>query len=225
MGFFESGKLIRRKDYGHNDPLIKIQEAFFNADVCVASRVSNYSDGVESRVAKELACDLLYVKPALAPITIHYSHPEKLGQDRIANAIGAREIAPQGAIVVDFGTATHFDVVDSKGDFCGGPIMIGLESMIQALSQRIPHLPEIDLKTIERAVSQSTEEAIRCGAILGTAGSVEKIIQYIRRDLDLEPRIILTGGCAPVVMPHLKYDLWEPNLTLTGLCRYAESLS
>lgn len=222
MGCFENHVLSWRRDIETSKFIDDINlPVALNPDICVISRVSLPALAAENALRHALHCQILSVNTADSPLVVRYAHPEKLGHDRIANALGARYHAPEGAIVVDLGTATHFDIVDPEGVFLGGPILLGVEAMVSSLSQRIPHLPEISPDANFDVISETTESAIDAGAILGTAGAVEKIVRTITHQLGFKPKIILTGGNAPLLAPHLDYDLWLPDLTLEGLCRYA----
>ena len=222
MACFENCWLCWRTDILTTALLDEIDQiAGLHADLCVISRVSALALPAEMAIRSSLRCQIIGVDSAHAPLHIAYESPQKLGHDRIANAFGARYHAPNGAIVVDLGTATHFDVITPDGTFLGGPILAGVQTMLDALTQRIPHLPAFALTDDIQPVSNSTQAALNTGAILGTAGAIEKIIAEIQKQIDFAPQIILTGGHAPLIAPHIHYDLWAPHLTLEGLCQYA----
>ena len=222
MACFENTWMSWRTDILTTSLIDEIDQiAEVGADICVISRVSAQALTAELLLRRALNCQIIGVDALHAPLITAYSRPESLGHDRIANALGARYHAPNGAIVADLGTATHFDVISSNGTFLGGPILAGVQTMLTALTQRIPHLPVFELYPDINPVSFSTEEAMNTGAILGTAGAIEKIIDAIRSRIDFTPQIILTGGHAPLIAPYIHYDLWAPNLTLEGLCQYA----
>lgn len=195
-------------------------------DLCVISCVSSKGASLTERVRHHLACRVIDVQPLRSPIEIHYEHPEKLGQDRIANAMGAMRYSDCGAIVVDMGTATHFDIIDPSGAFWGGPILAGIETMLDALTQRIPHLPNPELSFEIDPLSQNTLSAIRTGTILSSAGGIEKITSEICKKLSYHPKIFLTGGNAYLVAPYIqKYDAIIPDLTLEGLWEYGKAVA
>ena len=129
LGFFRSGVLSWRRDIA-TEALCCGIETFVaeTLDLCVIScvsqRASHFLDGLRGL----FGCPVVDVQTSQAPLIVHYANPERLGQDRIANALGAANHAPGGAIVVDFGTATHFDIVDDNGEFWGGPILAGVRA-------------------------------------------------------------------------------------------------
>lgn len=222
-GRFHNGQLISRGDIETAtlpEALHSLADAHLDMAVisCVSQRVSFAAD----EMRRALRCPVIFADASSAPLKIHYDTPERVGQDRIANALGARLHVRGGAIVIDMGTATHFDIVDPQGDFWGGPILAGMETMIFGLTNRIAHLPRFQLDANVEPVSQNTISAMNTGTILCAAGGIERIIYEIRKTLDYPVQTILTGGNAHLVKPHIAYDIWAPNLTLEGLWQYAE---
>lgn len=192
-------------------------------DACVVSNVSNnkvfFDEWIKSRFKERIFC----VTGSNYPYKIQYSPVASLGHDRLANALAAHVLAPEGAIVIDLGTATHFDVIAPDGTFLGGPILSGLETMLTALTERIPHLPEIELDPGDvRPLSQTTTDAMNAGTILCAAGGIDRIVAEVRKTLDFSPTVLLTGGNAPLLSDHIHYDKLFKDLTLYGLAVYAE---
>ena len=145
-------------------------------------------------------------------------NPREVGADRLVNALAAYEEYGGPGIVVDFGTATSFDVYSGAGEFMGGAIAPGVATSLRALSSRGAQLPRIELATPKRPIGRSTIEAMRSGAVFGFAGAVDRIVEEISAELDTEPVIVATGGLAPSVLEACrttaKHDPW---LTLKGL--------
>lgn len=221
---FENRALTGRRDVLTSNFSDVARDIFgTHIDACVVSNVARnrafFEDWIKARFKKRVFC----VEVSNYPWPIRYSPIESLGHDRIVNALSAHEIAPMGAIIVDLGTATHFDIVAPDGTFLGGPILAGIETMLSALTDRIPHLPEVSLAAHPlEPVSQNTRSAIYSGTLLGAVGGIERILEAIKAEIDFSPCVILTGGNASSVAHHLKYDLWIPELTLKGLAIYGE---
>ena len=149
---------------------------------------------------------------------IDYPEPEKIGADRLANAVGvlARHGAP--AIVIDFGTAVTFDVISSEPAYCGGVIAPGLGAMSGYLPQKTALLPSIELEEPASAIGKSTEHAMQVGAVFGYRGLVREIIAKIRAELAGSPKIIATGGDAELIAKGLpEIQAVDADLTLEGL--------
>ena len=191
-------------------------------DIAIISCVSQRMAFVTDEIRQILSCPVIFIDPASAPIKIHYDNPKSVGQDRIVNALGAKYHVKGGAIVIDTGTATHFDIIDPQGEFWGGPILAGIETMHQALTNRIIHLPQFQLHPQIDPISQNTISAMNTGTILCAAGGIERIVYEFRKQLTYPVQTILTGGNAHLIKPHIAYDIWAPNLTLQGLCQYAK---
>ena len=149
---------------------------------------------------------------------IDYPEPQKIGADRLANAVGvlARHGAP--AIVIDFGTAVTFDVISSEPAYCGGVIAPGLGAMSGYLPQKTALLPLIELEEPASAIGKSTEHAMQVGAVFGYRGLVREIIAKIRAELAGAPKIIATGGDAELIAKGLpEIQAVDADLTLEGL--------
>jgi len=142
---------------------------------------------------------------------------EGLGADRIADAVAARRLYKGPLLVIDFGTATTFSYISSKGQFRGGAIMPGIRLSADTLADRTAKLPRVDLKKPVRALGKDTAENILSGIIFGHAGAVEKIISEIKRETSRDLKVIVTGGYADLVAPFIKMDHMDPLLTLEGL--------
>ena len=153
-------------------------------------------------------------------VGVKYPAPRTIGADRLANATAVASLHSVPAIVVDFGTAVTFDIVDSKRTYIGGVIAPGLESMTNFLYQRTALLPKVSLREPRRAVGKSTIEAMRAGAIYGYRGLVREIIERIREQefRGRKVRVVATGGYARLIARNFPViNAVEPNLTLEGL--------
>jgi type III pantothenate kinase len=150
-------------------------------------------------------------------VPILTENPREVGADRVVNALAAFTKVGGAAIVVDFGTATNFDVVSDKGEFVGGVIAPGIQASAASLFSRTARLTRVELVAPPAAVGRSTIEAIQSGLIFGTAGEVDGIVRRIQAEAG-PSTVVATGGLAPVVIPHCEtVDRHEPWLTLEGL--------
>ncbi len=164
----------------------------------------------------------------IEPVIVHHTiktglkfrikNADELGADRISNAVAAHNRYKGSVIVVDFGTATTFCVVSEKGEYRGGAIMPGLALSAQTLGEKAAQLPAIELKAPDSILGKNTEENIRAGVMVGHAGAVERIINDIKAETDIQYSVLATGGFASLITPYLtKFDYLNPNLTLEGL--------
>ncbi|MCL2324126.1 MAG: type III pantothenate kinase [Actinomycetia bacterium] len=153
----------------------------------------------------------------------------RTGADRLANALAARQGYGAPSVVVDFGTATNFDVIDEAGHFIGGPISAGLQLSADALAAKAARLVEVDLAAPSRIIATTTEDALRAGLVLGEAAKVDGLTTRIIEELGADPGavpVVATGGLAPLVAPHARtITAIDPTLTLVGLYLLAERAS
>ena len=116
-------------------------------------------------------------------VGIDYPKPDSIGPDRLANAVAARKRFGAPVVVVDFGTAVTFDVVNSKGDYDGGVIAPGLAAMTDYLHEKTALLPRIKIREIKTVIGKSTEQAMLIGAVHGYRGLVRELIAELKREL------------------------------------------
>jgi type III pantothenate kinase len=149
---------------------------------------------------------------------ILYDNPKEVGADRIVNAVAAHDRFPNGAIVVDFGTATTFDVVTPRGEYAGGIIAPGLMISADALFQATAKLPRVDLVRPRTAIGKNTVASIQSGLVLGYAGMVDALVARICQEVDFTPRVVATGGLGPLIAREsARIDEHDDMLTLRGL--------
>jgi len=161
-------------------------------------------------------------------IPIKMDNPREVGADRLVNALAAFEEYGGPAIVVDFGTATSFDVVSARGEFVGGAIAPGVQTSMDALSAGGAQLPTVDLAAPRSVIGRNTVEAMQSGAVFGFAGQVDRIVTELSAGLpertaapagtESRPVVVATGGLASAVVRECRtIDHHDPWLTLKGL--------
>ena len=152
-------------------------------------------------------------------VGIDYPKPNSIGPDRLANAVAARHRFGAPVVVVDFGTAVTFDVVDARGNYVGGIIAPGLVAMTDYLHEKTALLPRIKIREIKSAVGKSTEHAMLVGAVHGYRGLVRGLIAELKRELKAQKLpVVATGGYAKLIAAKLpEISAVEPDLTLEGL--------
>jgi type III pantothenate kinase len=155
----------------------------------------------------------------LVGLNLDYPRPETIGPDRLANAVAARRRFGVPVVVLDFGTAVTFDVIDARGCYVGGIIAPGLSAMTDYLHERTALLPRIRIREVRRAIGRSTEEAMLVGAVHGYRGLVRGLLAELQRELGV-PRlaVVATGGYAALIARRLpEIAVVDPGLTLEGL--------
>jgi type III pantothenate kinase len=149
---------------------------------------------------------------------IHYDNPHEVGADRVVNAVAGYEKHKCPLVIVDFGTATTFDYVNGKGEYCGGAIAPGLAISAEALFQRASKLPRIDIIKPPHVIAKNTVNSMQSGIFFGYVGLVDGIVERIRAESHEEFRVIATGGLAVLIAPESRtIDEVDEYLTLEGL--------
>ncbi len=194
------------------------------------------SDVVLSTVVPELRGTFetlsrhLFKQPALlvAPdiyqkLRLKIERPEELGTDLFANAVSAHYQFKQDCIIVDFGTALTFTVVDRHGQLLGVSIAPGLKTSIEALFQKTAQLPEVPLELPASAIGKDTVHAIQSGILVGYVGLVRHMLSAIRAEIGEQYLAVATGGLSAILHPlEADFHAIDPKLTLDGLRIIAE---
>jgi len=156
-------------------------------------------------------------------VEVDFPDPSSIGADRLANAAAvADRVDGKPVIVVDFGTAVTFDIIDPRPAYIGGVIAPGLDAMRHYLHERTALLPEIDIARPRNAVGRTTIEAMQSGAFHGYRGLVREILRQVEEELESSAKVIATGGYAALIAHELEgVTSVEPLLTLEGLRKIA----
>jgi type III pantothenate kinase len=144
--------------------------------------------------------------------------PATLGGDIVATSVAAMGTYKLPVVVIDLGTATTIAVVDGKGSYIGGSIFPGVALSMNALSSGTSQLPKVPLEAPDRCICANTTDAMKSGAIFGTASMIDGMIERFEDELGVPVTAVATGGLAPLVVPHCTREVAvEPNLLLRGL--------
>ncbi len=151
-------------------------------------------------------------------IEISVTRPQEVGADRIANALAANRIYGTNCIIIDFGTATTFDVVTADGQYLGGAIAPGVETASANLVQKAAQLFGVEISPPSRTIGKTTDECMRSGIFWGQVEMVNGMIVRIEQELQEDCTVILTGGLGRVFAEHLDREaVYNPDVTLEGL--------
>jgi type III pantothenate kinase len=187
--------------------------------VAISSVVPDITHTFEKMAVKYLNCEPVVVSSSLdLGIKVLYENPDAVGADRLCNAVGGFFKYGGPLIIVDFGTATTFDVVSAKGEYLGGIIAPGIEMSAQILHRRAAKLPRVYLSFPEKIIGRSTETSIQSGLMYGAAEMVDGFTARISSELGQTTKNIATGGLGRLLLGHLRSDYQlDPYLTLEGL--------
>lgn len=156
-------------------------------------------------------------------VEVDFPDPSTVGADRLANAAAvAGRLPGEPAVVVDFGTAVTFDIIDERPAYIGGVIAPGLDAMRHYLHQRTALLPEIELIRPDKAIGKTTEHAMQSGAFHGYRGLVREILSRIDAETGTTAKVIATGGYAALIAEGFsEIESVDPQLTMSGLLKIA----
>jgi len=172
----------------------------------------------------DLARRYLHVEPVIISdaiktgVRILYDNPHEVGADRIVNALAVQRKYGTPAIVVDFGTATTFDVISTEGDYLGGVIAPGMAISAEALFQRAAKLPEVEMAAPPSVIGKNTVHSMQAGLVLGYVALVEGLVRRIEEDLGGPAHVIATGGLGALIAAYTDcVEAVDSNLTIEGL--------
>ena len=185
----------------------------------VASVVPPLNSTMVFMIRKYFGIDPLFVEPGVKTgIAIHVDNPQEVGADRIVNCAAAHDKYGGPTVIVDFGTATTFDVVTANAEFVGGVIAPGLNISAEALFARAARLPRVDIRRPDRVIGTNTVVNMQSGIYFGYLGLVDGILARIRAEVPNLKRVVATGGLASLFAEESEHiDDVDPELTLKGL--------
>lgn len=229
LGLYENNKYINEfrlasdKDLSGEEYEILLKSLFkdYLIDGCViASVVEELNIKFKRAVDNVFSIKSVFVAYDInLGIKVAIDNPREVGADRLANAVAASTLYNGAVIVIDFGTATSFDIINSKGEFLGGVIAPGINTQMKCLKNATSKLPKIDVSISQNAIGHSTTDAILSGVIRGTACMVDGLVAQCEKELGEKATIVATGGYCGLIANYLKrpFDDVNPTLTLEGL--------
>lgn len=226
FGLFKRGRLTKEW---------RVATERLSADQRIRQGISEYQDigGIvvasvvpwANKIIKQWFPQAKFLNHKNIGIKIKTKKPAEVGIDRLVNALAAYKLYGGPAIIIDFGTATTFDVINNKGEYLGGAIAPGIVLARDALHQKTAKLPQISIAAPRNVVGKSTLEAMQSGLVFGYAALVEGMIERIRKRIRQRPRVIATGGLAELICHHTPVVATiDQQLTLKGLRLIGECL-
>lgn len=187
--------------------------------VAVCCVVPSVLYAIEKAVHRYLECEVLVVGRGIKTgMQVRTDNPREVGADRIVTAVAAYEGYGGPLVVVDFGTATTFDCVNTDGDYIGGAIAPGYQISADALFTRTAKLPRVPLQRPERAIGTNTVASMQSGLFWGYVGLVNELARRCKAEFDVTPKCVATGGLARLIGGACdEIDAHDEHLTLVGL--------
>jgi type III pantothenate kinase len=188
--------------------------------VIIASVVPNVMYSLVHGIKKYIGVDPIVVTSDMPlGIKIIRDNPRECGVDRVVNVIAAKEKYSTPAIVIDYGTANTFDVINEKNEFLTGFITAGIKICADELYKKSAQLPKVELISPETLITKTTVESLQAGIVACKIGETIEIIDALKRELKMpDAKVIATGGLANIIDPDCEiFDVYDPYLTLEGL--------
>jgi len=203
-----------------------LSEMFEIEAIIVCSVVPRVKDHIIETCETKFKITPVFITHQNAGIDITLDAPHEVGADRLVNAVAVSAHYKSPAVIVDFGTATTFDVIDKNGAYCGGVIAPGINLSLQALHMAAAKLPEIGVEKPEKVIGRNTKEAMQSGIYWGYIGLIEGTIKRITEEMGVTPYVLATGGLAPLFDSGTDMiDTIDGNLTMKGLVHIHAQLS
>jgi type III pantothenate kinase len=233
LGIFDGAQLVRNwrlstdKSRTSDEYAVLLHSLFAQAGLDFTSVSATIISSVVpplTSVMEAISRDLFHLTPfVVGPgiktgMPIQYDNPREVGADRIVNAVAGFEKHRCSLIIVDFGTATTFDYVNQRGEYCGGAIAPGLAISLEALFQRASKLPRVDIAKPPQIIAKNTVNSMQAGVFYGYVGLVDEIVGRMKSESRDTPKVIATGGLAGLIAPETStIEEVDAFLTLDGL--------
>ena len=217
----EFGALVRTFCDDAHIPVKKISA------VGISSVVPNLTDVMQRMSKKYFSIEPVVVSTSIPlGITVLVDDPSSVGADRLCNAVAGYAKYKGPLVIVDFGTATTFDVISKKGEYLGGVIAPGIETSAAELHRRAAKLPKIDIHFPKTIIGKNTVSSMQSGILYGALDSMETMIRRISKEIDDYPTVVATGGFSGLMMNHTKIiNKHEPTLVLEGIRIIVEKMT
>ena len=188
--------------------------------VIISSVVPAIMHSFHNAIRKYLHVEPLDVGPGIkSGIRLQMPNPRELGADRIADAVAGYTIYGGPVLVIDFGTATTYDLITAEGAFAAGITSPGIRISARALWEETAKLPEIEIRKPESILTKDTVSSMQAGLIYGAIGQTRYIIEQVKKESGLDAiKVVATGGLGKLIAESLpEIDCYDPELTLKGL--------
>lgn len=189
-------------------------------DAIIASVVPNVMHSLKGAIVKYFGIQPIVIEPGTKTgIRVVTENPRQIGADRIVDAAAAYELYGGPVLVLDFGTATTYDLVDESGAFIACVIAPGIRISARALWEDAAKLPEIEIRKPDSILAKETISSMQAGIVYGQIGQTEYIIRHMLKEANMEnAKVVVTGGLGRIIANETDMiDVYDPNLTLKGM--------
>ncbi len=228
VGVFEKDQLLERSNFSNIDGFSKFLASGNNYDIkyaIICSVVPNLTKQYKDLLEKKYKYKTIIIDYKTSKVALNVDQPETVGIDRICNIYAIQKDYKVPAIVIDFGTATTYDVINRSGSFIGGAIATGVETSAKNLIENAALLSQTKLEFPKKVIGKNTTTNIQSGIMFGAVDQVEGMIKRIYEETRINYNIILTGGFSTLISSQLSYKhIVDSDLTLKGIVYIYESI-
>jgi type III pantothenate kinase len=226
FGLFKGKKMV--KDWRYPTDKLKIQSLKCKIDeVIICSVVPALDNKLKKEIIKKFGVKPFFVTAKNIPgLKVRLKNKREIGADRVVDALAAHTLYKGPLVIVDFGTATTFDAVSSKGEYLGGAIGPGIALARDALYEQAAKLPRIRISAPKQVIGKDTVSAMQSGLVFGYVAMVEGMVRRFQKKLGKRTQVIATGGLSRLICKYTKVvDTIDDKLTLKGLRLIGEILN
>ncbi len=227
VGLFKGNKLFKNSHFNSIDKFEVFLDNIKQHDIkcaIISSVAPKLTKDYSNLLKARYDLSIINIDYKLSQLDLQVPYPETIGADRLCNMVATQNEYSAPAIIIDFGTATTYDVINNKNQFIGGAIAAGVETSANYLLRKAALLCDTDLLFPDNAIGIDTTTNIQSGIMFGAVDQVEGMIKRITLETNTEYFIILTGGFANLISPQLSFPhSVDQDLTLKGMIYIYES--
>ena len=221
IGLFDNNKLLKKKYFDSSTHFIEFLNNIqaYDINICIISSVvPQLTDEYITILTDQYNISTIVVNHKMIELDLDVSNPETIGADRLCNMYAVKKDYTTPAIIIDFGTATTYDIINKQQQFIGGAIATGIETSAKYLIKKAALLFDTDLSFPDSAIAKDTKTNIQSGIMFGAVDQVEGMVKRIYNESPANYSIILTGGFANLISQQLSFNhIVDQDLTLKGM--------
>ena len=225
-GIFKNQNIIRNMHFNTIEELITGTNISQFKKIIISSVVPQLTEDIQKKINEIFTGDLIFINHKNYSLKLNVPNPRSIGNDRLCNIFAAVSIYKTPSIIIDFGTATTYDVINKNNEFIGGAIGSGVETSANYLITKAALLSKTDLQFPKNTIGINTKENIQSGIMFGAIDQVEGMVKRIQNERADNYQVIITGGLSKLLSPNLSIKhILDMDLTLKGMIYIDESNS
>ncbi len=225
-GIFKNQNIIKNLHFKTIEELIAETNVSQFKKIIISSVVPQLTKDIQKQINEIFTGDLIFINHQNYSLKLNVPNPQSIGNDRLCNIFATVSIYKTPSIIIDFGTATTYDVINKNNEFIGGAIGSGVETSANYLINKAALLSKTDLQFPKNAIGINTKENIQSGIMFGAIDQVEGMVKRIQNERADNYQIIITGGLSKRLSPNLSIEhTLDMDLTLKGIIYIDEANS